>query len=107
MTNPIYMSIGKATSLRRRVLNDHLAFQGTALLVILMGRVSEQHPHSRIKTGEQKNRAREGRMEREEKRIPDRSSAAIIKGRYLEFKCRVIPTLSPIYNHDLQGLSHL
>ena len=42
-------------------------------------------------------------MKREEKRIPDRSSVEIIKGEYLEFKCRLILTLSPIYNHDLQG----
>ena len=54
-----------------------------------------------------KNRAREGRKEREKKRIPGQSSVETIKGVYPEFKCRVIPTLSPIYNHDLQGLSHL
>ena len=36
-----------------------------------------------------------------------KSSVVIIKGRYLEFKYRMILTLSPIYNDDLQGLSHL
>ena len=50
-----------------------------------------------------KNRAREGRKEREKKRIPDQSSVEIIKGVYPEFKCKSILTLSPIYNHDLQG----
>ena len=100
MTNPIYMSIGKATSLRRRILNDPLAFQGTILLGILVWRIPEQHVCDGTET-----ELREGRKEREKKRIPDQSSVAIIKGRYLEFK--MILTLSPIYNDDLQGLSHL
>ena len=66
MTDPINMSIGEAAPLSRRVFNDPLAFQGTALLVILVRGISEQQTHGRIKTGEQKNRAREGRKRREE-----------------------------------------
>ena len=96
MTDPIKMSISEAAPLRRRVFDDPLAFQGTALLVILVRGISEQHTRGRIKTEQEKE-------EREEKRIPDRSSVEIIKGVYLEFKCRLILTLSPIYNHDLQG----
>ena len=49
------------------------------------------------------NRVIEERKRREGKGIPDQPSMEIIKGRYLEFKCKVILTLSPIYNHDLQG----
>ena len=101
MTDPINMSIGEAAPLSRRVFNDPLAFQGTALLVILVRGISEQHTHGRIKTGSRKTE--QEKEEREEKRIPDRSSVEIIKGVYLEFKCRLILTLSPIYNHDLQG----
>ena len=106
MTNPIYMSIGKAASLRRRVLNDPLAFQGTALLVILMERISEQHTRGRTKT-EQEQKKQSRKRKKERKRIPDQSSAENIKGVYPEFKYKLILTLSPIYNHDLQGLSHL
>ena len=102
MTNPIYMSIGKATSLRRRVLNDPLAFQGTALLVILLGRISEQHTCSGAET-EQKQKKQSRKRKKERKRIPDQSSVEVIKGVYPEFKCKSILTLSPIYNHDLQG----
>ncbi|TKW73390.1 MAG: hypothetical protein DI543_26870, partial [Bradyrhizobium icense] len=102
------MSIGKATSLRRRILNDPLAFQGTILLGILVWRIPEQHVCDGTETEtEQKTEQREYRKEREKRRIPDQSSVENIKGVYPEFKYKLILTLSPIYNHDLQGLSHL
>ena len=104
MTNPIYMSIGKATSLRRRILNDPLAFQGTILLGILVWRIPEQHVCDETET-EQKQKTEQ--REKKERKIPDQSSVQNIKGVYLEFKYKLILTLSPIYNHDLQGLSHL
>ena len=43
------------------------------------------------------------RRKKEKRRIPDRSSDEIIKGVSLEFKCKLILSLTPIYNDDLQG----
>ena len=73
-----------------------------------MWRIPEQHVCDGTETEtEQKTEQREYRKEREKRRIPDQSSVENIKGVYPEFKYKLILTLSPIYNHDLQGLSHL
>ena len=66
MTDPIDVSIGEATPLSRRVLDNPLTFQGAVLLVILVRGIPEQHIHRRIETEEQKNRVREGRKKRGE-----------------------------------------
>ena len=69
MTNPIYMSIGKATSLRRRILNDPLAFQGTILLGILVWRIPEQHVCDGTETEtEQKKQSKEKEEGKERRR---------------------------------------
>ena len=55
------------------------------------------------KQKQSKSRKKTEQEKEERKRIPDQSSVEIIKGVYPEFKCKSILTLSPIYNHDLQG----
>ena len=98
MTDPINMSIGEAASLGRRVFNNPLTFQGAIPLVILVRRVPEQH----IRGGMKRERKTEKEKERREEEYLIDLLDEIIKGVALEFKCKLILTLSPIYNDDLQ-----
>ena len=98
MTDPIDVSIGEAAPLGGRIFIDPLTFQRAILLVILVRRIPKQHIRRRI--GRKRNTVKE-KGRREEEYLIDLSDE-IIKGVTLEFKCKLILTLSPIYNDDLQ-----